>query len=910
MRKRILYISVITLVVVVAVLFAQYSTANYREQGGARTVIGGDLDIVSGGEIDIEDGGVLYFEPTDTAPTAEIGYFYFDLSATAPTYHNGSGWVSLTAGTGDNTLDLAYDQGSSGGGKKVDVDSGAIEFEVDLGADNPALHLDCDNITNDPVALLIENAADAANAISIDIDAQSTGRDIEGTGATWYVSGAGALTAVSGTIPTLVVATSLDATSGIILDNDETITNSTDTEIKFAQNAGEDLIFDMDSTTNVVGLKTSTGVTGLALGTVDDLSGIGTLAFDAAASTITLAAGAGSQDLTMQVTGAYDASLHLAAAGTGADAITVATSAGGMDITVAGSGDGEDLDITSSRSLALTSSEDTTDAIKINASAGGIDIDAVGAAGQDIIITNTGGSISIIADENQANAVVIDAVNAAGGIDIDAGTNGIAIDITGAADFRVDSSAGSIVLVGAQAAVDAITIDAEDAAGGIDMDYGTGGMVLTGTGSAANLTIDVDALSFDFTDSSNISVTSSEGSEDLTISQIGSNDSSIIVTSAGTGANAIELTTSNAAGDIDINAGDAITVDAGDIVVTTDDTAADQFKVVAGGAHAGDVINLGATDGGIVLTAGGATNGDLTLTAASTMSAGAADDITVTLTAGTAGEDLSLITTGGADSSIVLTADGTSGNAIDINTSAGGIDIDMSGGAAGEDFDITTATSFVVTSSEAGATDAIDINATGAVSGIDMDTTDGPITLTAGNATNGDITITAANDLTFAITGTTTLPDNQLRRAVVAIADTDMDQLAATQIALVASPGASAYIEFVSAIFALDYGATPWTEASAPDDLVIKYTDDSGAAVSMLLDATGFATAEVDTVAQIGPVSDIVGGTTAMPAIAATACVDQALVLDNTGDEWTNSGDSQVVVIVYYRIHTLTELGL
>lgn len=907
--KRLLLITVIVLSVV-AVLFAQYSILNYKEQGGARTVIGGDLDIVDGGEINIEDGGDFYMEPTDDTPTAEKGWIYFDDSNNALTFHSGTGWVTLSSGTGDNTLDKAYDESTAGAGKKVVVDTGAIEFEVPLASDNPALHLDCDNITNDPVALLIENAADAANAITIDIDAQTTGWDIAGTGDAWYITGAGALTAVSGTIPTMTVATLLDATSGITLDNDETITNSTDTEIKFAQNAGEDLIFDMDYSTNVIQLKSSTGLNGINFGNVDDLTYLGSIAFDAAASTITLAAdGGGADDLTIQVTNATDSSLHLKSSGTGADAITMATSAGGMDITVAGSGDGEDLDILSSRSLTLTSSEDTTDAIKINASAGGIDIDAVGAAAQDIIITNTGGSIQIVATENQANAIVIDASDAAGGIDIDAGTNGIAVDITGDADFRVDASDGRVLLIGAKDIASAITIDAEGTAGGIDMDFGTAGMVITGNGTAANLTIDVDALSFDFSDSSNISVTSSEGGEDLTISQIGGSDSSIILTSSGTGANAIEFTTSNAAGDIDINAGDAITIDAGDIVITTDDTAADQFKVVAGGAHAGDVINLSATDGGIILTATGASNGDIELSAASMIDVGASDDITITLTAGTAGEDLSLITTGGADSSIVLTADGTSGNAIDINTTAGGIDIDMTGGSAGEDFALDTATSIVLTSSEASATDAIDINATGAVSGIDMDTTNGPITLTAGDSTNGDITITAADDFTLAVTGTTTLPDNQLRRAVVAIADTEMDILVGTQKELVPTPGASAYIEFVSAIFALDYGATPWIE-SAPDDLAIRYTDGSGAIVSQLLDATGFADAEVDVIVQLNPVSDIVGGTTAKPAVAGTACINQALVLDNTGDDWTNSGNSQVVVIIYYRIHTLTELGL
>jgi hypothetical protein len=36
-----------------------YNTPNYTEQGGARTVVGGSLDVASGGEIDIESGGAL-----------------------------------------------------------------------------------------------------------------------------------------------------------------------------------------------------------------------------------------------------------------------------------------------------------------------------------------------------------------------------------------------------------------------------------------------------------------------------------------------------------------------------------------------------------------------------------------------------------------------------------------------------------------------------------------------------------------------------------------------------------------------------------------------------------------------------------------------------------------------------------
>lgn len=63
--KRSLTIMGIMLFVVAAlytgmpVLEAQFSSLNYKEPGGARLVIGGDLDVVSGGEIVIESGGTF-----------------------------------------------------------------------------------------------------------------------------------------------------------------------------------------------------------------------------------------------------------------------------------------------------------------------------------------------------------------------------------------------------------------------------------------------------------------------------------------------------------------------------------------------------------------------------------------------------------------------------------------------------------------------------------------------------------------------------------------------------------------------------------------------------------------------------------------------------------------------------------
>ena len=49
------------------------NVSNYKEQGGARDVIGGSLDVVSGGEIDIESGGALKIAGTQvTASAAEL----------------------------------------------------------------------------------------------------------------------------------------------------------------------------------------------------------------------------------------------------------------------------------------------------------------------------------------------------------------------------------------------------------------------------------------------------------------------------------------------------------------------------------------------------------------------------------------------------------------------------------------------------------------------------------------------------------------------------------------------------------------------------------------------------------------------------------------------------------------------
>lgn len=70
MKSRILL--VLALVLIAGLAIAQ-NVLNYGEQGGARTVIGGSLDVVSGGDLDIEAGATLKIAGTAvTSSAAEL----------------------------------------------------------------------------------------------------------------------------------------------------------------------------------------------------------------------------------------------------------------------------------------------------------------------------------------------------------------------------------------------------------------------------------------------------------------------------------------------------------------------------------------------------------------------------------------------------------------------------------------------------------------------------------------------------------------------------------------------------------------------------------------------------------------------------------------------------------------------
>lgn len=456
---------------------------------------------------------------------------------------------------------------------------------------------------------------------------------------------------------------------------------------------------------------------------------------------------------------------------------------------------------------------------------------------------------------------------------INTGTSTGAINIGNSAAGAIAVDSTSSYLLTADASVD---IQTADASGDIDVDATAGSVIIDGGEAVADaVTIQAPAGGVDITAAATFDI-------DVTA----------------TGGKILMNATENAAGAISatVNGGVSETI----VLTNTQGTGEDAFNIdaTAGGIDIdfATAKNMAVTGGQFIFTSNEDVAGAFTVTA----------------------------NTGTSETIVLTNTQGTDEAAFNIDATVGGIDIDF---ATAKNMAVTGG-QFIFTSNEDVASAFSVITNTGTSETITLVNTQGTgtgaITLTTTAAgdldlnSGDDITIDAADDMTttvvgdytLAVTGTTTLPANQLRRVSVAIADTEMDNLAATPKELVAAVAGNT-IEFVSAVFGLDWATTAWTEPSAPDDLVVRYTDGSGGIVSALLDATGFATATEDTYAYIGPtVSDAAGASVASVAVTEANSTNKALVLHNTGAEWTNSGDSQVVVIVYYRLHTTAELGL
>lgn len=150
------------------------------------------------------------------------------------------------------------------------------------------------------------------------------------------------------------------------------------------------------------------------------------------------------------------------------------------------------------------------------------------------------------------------------------------------------------------------------------------------------------------------------------------------------------------------------------------------------------------------------------------------------------------------------------------------------------------------------------------------------------------------------ISGTLTASNVKVQTAKVTLTNAEIKALAASPKELVAAPGANHVLEFVSAILRMVYGGTNvFTESG--DNLAVKYTDDSGVAVSTTIETTGWIDQNTSAQTRAIPVLD---------AIVAdeSDCVNAPLVLDNLGSEIAgNAGnDNTMEVYISYIDHDLS----
>jgi len=499
------------------------------------------------------------------------------------------------------------------------------------------------------------------------------------------------------------------------------------------------------------------------------------------------ATGAAGKDVDIVCT---SGSINLTAGESAADSIKIVSSAGGIDILASGASAGEDIDIVATgSSVNITSTENNAgaiivqanggaservtllssqgtgaDSINLESTAGGITLSAALASADAINLAASAGGVdvdgalqvNIASSQAAANAVRIVASNAAGGLDLDCGTGGATLDSTGAIsldaaaasnfavsgagiDLTLDSAAGQLILTGGEAAANAVRIQADDVAGGIDVDAGTGGIAIDSTG----------AISLDGAAASNFTVT---GAFDLTLATTAG---SANLTAGEAAADAIRINASDVAGGIDIDCGSAGAALDSTGAISLDGAAASNFSVtgagidltlasaagravMTGGEAAADAIRIQASDaaGGIDADAG--TGGiALDATGASHFTLTGAVDLTLSSSAG----------------SVIVSAGESAADSIKIESTAGGIDILASGAAAGEDIDIAATGSSVNISSSEAVGDAIVLNASNAAGGIDLSAGTGGISLQSGLIVKVTSVVTGVDASPYALLG-------------------------------------------------------------------------------------------------------------------------------------------------------------
>ena len=845
-------------------------TVNIDGQGGINIGTTNDVEIdIDSNTLDIDASGDITIDTTSNSATA--------LTITTDGGIDEQIVITNTQGTNAAAIDI---NASAGG---IDIDAAGVlaldgangidigkTSDVAIDIDSRTLNIDAsgditiDTISNSATALTMTTNGGASeqivitntqgtNAAAIDINASAGGIDIDAAGVL-ALDGAGGIDIGKTTDVAIDIDSNtldIDASGDITIDT----TSNSATALTITTDGGidEQIVITNTQGTNAAaidinasaggididaaGVLALDGAGGIDIGKTTDVAidiDSNTLDIDASGDITIDTTSNSATALTITTDGGIDEQIVITnTQGTNTAAIDINASAGGIDIDAAGvlALDGANgIDIGKTSDVAIDIDSNTLD---IDAS-GDITIDTISNSATALTMTTNGGASEqiVITNTQGTNAAAIDINASAGGIDIDAagvlaldGAGGIDIgkttdvaididsstlDIDASGDIAIDTTSNSstaltlttdggvneqIVITNTQG-TNAAAIDINASAGGIDIDAagvlaidGAGGIDI---GKTTDVAIDINSSTLDVDASGDIAIdTTSNSSTALTITTDGGIDEQIVITNTqGTNAAAIDINAS--AGGIDIDAAGVLAIDgaggidigkttdvaidinsstldvdaSGDIAIDTTSNSSTALTITTDGGIDEQIvitntqgtnaaaIDINASAGGIdidaagVLALDGAGGIDIGKTTdvaididSSTLDIDASGDITIDTTSNSA-TALTMTTNGGGNEQIVITnTQGTNAAAIDINASAGGIDIDATGvlaldGAGGIDIGKTTDVAIDIDSS------TLDIDASGDIT---IDTTSNSataLTMTTNGGANEQIVIT------------------------------------------------------------------------------------------------------------------------------------------------------------------------
>ena len=308
-------------------------------------------------------------------------------------------------------------------------------------------------------------------------------------------------------------------------------------------------------------------------------------------------------------------------------------------------------------------------------------------------------------DINATSTLALDNTNTSNGVVINTATSGSPVSIGHSTSETTVND--NLTVTGTTAHTGVVTM-----ASGVNLQFGGSGDYIDGTGSAMTLASAGD-ISINASNDVNIpgSVGLTFGADTEKIEGTGSNVLALVAGGALNLTGAAASTWKTTSGLINIDS-EASTVEIdGHSGVT-----------IQGNSAEIDIVTLGAVD---IDSAGFTLDG-------STVSIDGTDDSNFTVTG--SGKDVTVAAVGGGAQTAIFSSAGTGADAVQITSSAGGIDI---AGASGGDIDITSTGKSVNITSTEGTADAIVLSAT--VGGIDI--------TTAGTSGDEDIDISSSGSV-------------------------------------------------------------------------------------------------------------------------------------------------------------------